>query len=70
MAAAEDLDGIAEIVEANAVISQAQAKLGRLDSLQSFDVAFLRFQKAGNRSQDLDGEWAAEGSGCRLLPDR
>jgi hypothetical protein len=29
MADAEDLDGIAEIAEANAVISQAETKLGR-----------------------------------------
>ena len=42
----ENLDGIAVVVKADAVIADAQAKLRRLDVLKAFYIAFLGLNEA------------------------
>jgi hypothetical protein len=38
----EDEDGVAEVVETNAVVADAEAELGRLNILQPFHISFSR----------------------------
>ena len=50
VADAEDLDGFAEVLEADAVIAKLETKLWRFDSLQAFHIAFLRREIFSHRS--------------------
>ena len=43
---AEDLDGIAEVVKAKAVVAEATAQFGRVDVLEHFYIAFFGFKKS------------------------
>ena len=47
MAYAKNLDRIAAVVEADAVIAEPEAKLRRLDSLQAFHVSLFVGDEAG-----------------------
>jgi hypothetical protein len=58
----ENLDGIGEIVKADAVIAEPEAKLGRLDSLQPFHIAFLGGDEASEAMQEIDGGVAVDGA--------
>src|SRR6185437_7731563 len=49
----EDEDGVTVVVEADAVVANAQAQLGRLDILKSLHVAFTRGEIAGEGVQDV-----------------
>lgn len=49
----EDFDGIAEVVEASAVIAEAEAEFWRIEALQSLDVAFSGSQEACDAMQKL-----------------
>jgi len=59
---AGDFDGVAEIAEDDAVILSAKAVERRLDALEALDVAFLRFQKSGQRAEDLNGDGLGDGA--------
>jgi hypothetical protein len=47
MTDAEDLDRFSEVLEADAIVAEPEAKLGRFDSLQSFHIALADCDKAG-----------------------
>jgi hypothetical protein len=38
----EDEDGVAEVAETNAVVTDAESELGRLNILQPFHISFSR----------------------------
>ena len=48
----EDEDGIAVVIEADAVVADAEAHFGRLDVLKTFYVAFTGDEIAGEGVQD------------------
>ena len=52
----EDQDGVSEIVEADAVVAHAETELGRVDVLESLDIAF-----AGGKVTSHDMQDAARG---------
>jgi hypothetical protein len=62
MADAEDLDGIAEVLKAEAIVAEPEAKLGRLDSLQPFHIALFGGDKAGKAMQEIDGSVTVDGA--------
>lgn len=62
MADMKDLDGISAVVEADTVIADPEAKLRRLDSLQSFHVALFGGDKAGQTMQKIEGSLAVDGA--------
>jgi hypothetical protein len=50
----ENHNGIAEIVEADAVVADAQTELGRLDILEALDIAFARSEVASYHVQNAE----------------
>jgi hypothetical protein len=48
----ENLDGIAEVVEANAVVADAEAELRGIDILEALYVAFAGTDEAGQGMED------------------
>jgi hypothetical protein len=62
MAYAEDRDGFADVLEADAVVTETEAKLGWRDSLQPFHIAFFGGDKAGEAMQQIDGGVAVDGA--------
>jgi hypothetical protein len=49
----EDKDGVADVVETNAVVADAEAELGRLNILQTFHVSFSRGRESIQPVKDL-----------------
>ena len=58
----EDLNRVAEIVESNAIIANAEAKFGRIDALEFLDMA-----RVGER-QTLDSSGDTQASSAVQLP--
>ncbi len=56
----EDLDPIAVVVIAEAVVAEAQAELGRINIGDQFHVAFRGGEKAGQTMQQIDGGLAVD----------
>ena len=56
----EDFDGVAEIVEADAVVADAEPQLGWLDILEALDVAFAGGKIAGDGVEDAEGCWLVD----------
>lgn len=50
-----DAYGVSLAMEADAVVADAEAELGRLDVLEALDVAFAGLQIAGQRLEDTEG---------------
>ena len=50
-----DANGVSLVMEADAVVADAKAELGRLDVLEPLDVAFAGVQIAGQRVEDTEG---------------
>jgi hypothetical protein len=55
----EDLEGIAEVLEADAIVAKPQSKPGGLDSPQPFHIALFGHKKAGEAMQEIDGSVAS-----------
>lgn len=51
----QDQDGSSQIVEANAVITGAEAQLWRFDILKALHIAFAGGQLTGHAMQDMEG---------------
>ena len=62
MADAKYLDGIAEVMKADAIVAEAEPKFGRLNPLQPLYVAFLRCDKAGETVPEVDCRVAVDGA--------
>jgi|HubBroStandDraft_4_1064222.scaffolds.fasta_scaffold03042_5 hypothetical protein len=50
----EHQDGITEIMKADAVVADAETQLGRLDILESLDIAFARGEITSYSMQNAD----------------
>ena len=48
----ENEDGIAELVEADAIVANAEAELGRFDILKAFQIAFASGEITNNDMQN------------------
>lgn len=60
------------VMEADAVVANAQAKLRRFDVLEALDVAFTSVKIAGQRMQDAEGSGLVDGTELSLgmvVPD-
>lgn len=58
----QDADRANVVVEADAVIADAQPHLGRLDVLEALHVAFAGGKIAGNGVQDAEGGGLVDGA--------
>jgi len=50
----EDQDGVSEIMEADAVVADAEAELWRLDVLEALDIAFVGGEITSHDMQDAE----------------
>ncbi len=62
MSYGEDQDRIAEIVEANPVVADAEAQLWRLNIPEVLDVAFTGGEITSHSMQDAEGGGAIDGA--------
>src|SRR6516164_6792243 len=72
MADGGDAESVSQVMEAHAIVADAQPKLGRLDVLQALDVAFASFQIAGQRVEDTERGVLIDGAQLSfglLVPD-
>ena len=56
MADAEDLDGVAEVAETDAVAAEADPELRRLDTLETADTAFFAEGESRQAMQQPQGD--------------
>jgi hypothetical protein len=59
---AGDFDGIAEVVEAGAVVADAEAELGRFDVLEALHVAFAGVDELGQGVENAQGGGLVDGA--------
>jgi hypothetical protein len=57
-----DLDGLAGLVKAYAIIAHAKAKFRWIDALQALDVSFASGSQAGESVQNSKGSRLGDGS--------
>ena len=60
------------VMETDAVVADAEAELGRFDTLKALDVAFAGFQISGQRVEDTQGSRLIDGAELSLgliVPD-
>ncbi len=68
MANAEDFDGVAMIVETEAIVAEAETVFRGLDVLEPFHVAFFLKDKAREPVQEIDRGFAVDGANVGLGP--
>jgi hypothetical protein len=61
-----DANGISVVMEADAVVADAKAELGRLDVLETLDVALASVQIAGQRMEDAESSGLIDGAELSL----
>jgi hypothetical protein len=61
-----DANGVSLVMEADAVVADAEAELGRLDVLEALDVAFAGLHIAGQRVEDTEGGGLIDDAELRL----
>jgi hypothetical protein len=61
-AAVADAGDFDEVAEEDAVVLGTKPVERRIDALKAADVAFLRFQEAGQRAKDLNGDGLRDGA--------
>jgi hypothetical protein len=52
-----DIEGIAKVAEAEAVIAYAEPELGRFNVLQALHIALACGSKAGEGMKNAQGDW-------------
>jgi hypothetical protein len=57
----EDFDGVAEVMEADAVVADAEPELGRVDVLEALHVAFAGSNKTSQSVKDAEGGGLVDG---------
>ena len=62
MSDGENLDGVAEVVEADAVVADAEAELRRIDVLKPLYVAFAGTDEACQSVEDAEGGGLVDGA--------
>ena len=50
-----DANSVFVMMEADAVVADSQPELRRFDVLETFDIAFTRFQITSQRVEDTEG---------------
>jgi len=59
---AGDFDGIAEVMEAGAVVADAEAELGRFNVLEALHIAFAGVDELGQGVEDAQGGVLVDGA--------
>jgi hypothetical protein len=62
----EDFDGVAEIMEADAVVADAEPELRGIDVLETFYVAFAGGEETGQSMEDTKRSWLVDGAELSL----
>ena len=57
-----DVEGVAAVVEAEPVVADAQAELGRLDVLEALHVALTGGGEVGQGAEKAQGSWLVNGA--------
>ena len=66
----EHFDPLAVVVKTDAKVAHAQAEFGWINTMQALDIAGACFGETVNRSQDAQGDNAAQTRQVRFGPSR